>query len=80
MDQKIKYYWCRTRVKGVKRVRNSSSLTEQVEGQDHTSSFATSGGVGVDDIAAKKLNPKFETGLDVEKKKTQATILVSFFS
>ena len=76
VDKKIKYYWCRTRVKGVKRVRNSSSLTEQVEGKDNVDNFGTSGGVAPNDIALKKLNNSLETGLDVEKKKTEAIFLV----
>ena len=58
-------------MKGVKRVKNTSSLSEQVEGQDSVDNFRLS--AGVSDLNVKQLNPTLETGLDQERKKTEAT-------
>ena len=60
-------------MKGVKRVKNTSSLSEQVEGQDSVDNFRLS--AGVSDLNVKQLNPTLETGLDQERKKTEAIVL-----
>ena len=32
MDKNLKFYWCRTRVKGTKRLRNTETLEDEISG------------------------------------------------
>ena len=43
MDKNLKFYWCRTRVKGSKKLRNSEAFKESAEAQG-TGEFRVSGG------------------------------------
>ena len=57
-------------MKGVKRLRNAESLTEEVEGKGTTDKFRVSSENVPTNI--KNLNPNILTGAELEKQKTEA--------
>ena len=68
VDKNLHFYWCRTRIRGVKRLRNSESLEDQVE---------VTGSVGDNISMAKHSNVSFrdlgiQSAAEVESVKTEA--------
>ncbi|CAE7676930.1 unnamed protein product [Symbiodinium sp. CCMP2456] len=68
VDKNIKYYWCRTRVKGLKRLRQTQTAEETVEGEG-TGSIGLS---GLDVNACTPANLGIRTAADVESATTEA--------
>ena len=76
VDPTIKYYWCRTRVRGVKKLKKSEALDEQVEASG-TGTFALSGD---QDAMPAASGLGLQTSVAVEAQKTQASKRLHFSS
>ena len=68
MDKKLKYYWCRTRVKGIKRLRNSECLEDTTEAQGSMGENPTMPELG--NLSLSGLG--IESGVAVETPATEA--------
>ena len=71
VDKNLKYYWCRTRVKGTKRLRQSEKLEETVEAKGVTSTRLALSASG------PTCNPTslgLQTAAEVEATKSEASM------
>ena len=66
VDKNIKYYWCRTRVKGKKLLRKTEQLNESAEAE--SSGFALTN----EALEPALANLGISTAADVESQKTEA--------
>ncbi|CAE7244235.1 UPF1 [Symbiodinium sp. CCMP2592] len=68
VDKSIKYYWCRTRVKGLKRLRQTQAMEETMEAEG-TGAMDISG-MDVNGVTARNMG--LQTAADIESAKTEA--------
>lgn len=69
VDKSIKFYWCRTRVKGLKRLRQTQTAEETAEAEGSGPMMLS----GMDNNACTPATMGLRTAADVEALKSEAS-------